>query len=284
MTARLLFGVGVLLMVVGCASPTFFTFQRLNYFDNTSSQAQLGNVGMQAVDGDGFLRGAFLSDCGIGEVELTVDSRVPHFASITDGFVGKASLESLGQRLGYRAEELERMSVVVVSLNPLKVTKWIKENANDECKNYFALTGDSTRVVTSVALLVDLPALQKTTAKLQVSARLTTRGRIVVKAEGLKKPAEATVSANSVFAYRYSHVCWLDPAGKDLLLQVDDSAFEACPPGYSTSMPDGWNWVFKGEEGSEAELEALENETEGEEAEGEETTPDEEASVEESSE
>ena len=132
-------------------------------------------------------------------------------------------------------------------------------------------------MVTSVALLVDLPPLQETTVKLQVSAKLTTRGRIWVKAEGLKKPAEATVSANSVFAYRYSHVCWLDPSGKDLLFQVDDSSFAACPVGYTTSMPEAWNWNFKGEEGSEAELEALEN---GAEA-GEEPVEDEEATEEE---
>ena len=233
-----------------CAGkPALFTFQNLGYLKNSSSQAQLGNLGIRSKrDGDGFLRGAFLSDCGVDEVELSVDARIPRLDVAISGFGEKASVSTVAPQLGIGAEEFSRMSGLVVSLDPDALTRAVKGVFSESCKNYITLNGESSRLVTSAVLMVDLPALQETTANLQVRAMLTRRGSIAVRVDGLKKSVEALISPDSVLAYRYAHVCWFMPQGRDILLRVDDDTYDSCPFGYDTSIPEGWGWPLVGTE------------------------------------
>ena len=237
-------------VLVGCGGTgALFTFQNLGYLNNTSSQAQLGNLGIRSKrGGEGFQRGAFLSDCVPEEVELSVDARIPRLEAALTGFGDKASAATVASSLGIEADAFRRMSGLLVSLDPIALTRSLKDTFDQSCKNYITLNGESSRLVTSAVLMVDLPVLQETTVKLQVRAVLTRRGSVVIRVDGLKKPVEARISPDSVLAYRYAHVCWLMPDGRDLLLRVDDDAYEPCPFGYDTSIPQGWGWPLVGTE------------------------------------
>mgnify|MGYP000443588250 CR=1 FL=1 len=227
----------------GCSGVDHFVFQRLSYFDDTVSQAQLGNIGITTADsGAGFQRGAFLSDCGIGQFPVSVDTRVPRLETILANFGSDATLASVSPKLGFSAEELERMSVLVLSLNEVQLASSVKHDLSEHCRIYVQENGGFVRLVTSVALLVDLPELRRTDVDLRVGAELGARGAITITADGLEKPVSATVSPDSVFAYRYSRFCWRDGGGANIVLRTDDPKYTVCPRGYASEPSDGWRW------------------------------------------
>ena len=227
----------------GCSSVDRFVFQRLSYFDDTVSQAQLGNIGITTADGgDGFQRGAFLSDCGIGQFPVSVDTRVPRLETILTNFGSDATLASVSPKLGFSAEELERMSVLVLSLNEVQLASSVKHGLSEHCRVYIQENGGFVRLVTSVALLVDLPELRRTDVDLRVAAELGARGAITITADGLEKPVSATVSPDSVFAYRYSRFCWRDEGGANIVLRTDDPKYTVCPRDYSPEPSENWRW------------------------------------------
>ncbi|MDP7037647.1 MAG: hypothetical protein QGI45_00690, partial [Myxococcota bacterium] len=237
------------IFTISCSAPAYFSFQSLSYFDNTSSQAQVGNLGIRAKSAKfGFHRGAFLSDCGVKEVPLHVDSRIPFFKSVVPSFGEEASLEKLSPHLGYELEVLERMSVLVLSVDPMKLTPMVKDDFNDTCKAYIQRNGDASRLVTSVAVLVDLPILQETKVDLRVHAVLHHTGHIGIEVVGERKPVKQVVSPNAGFAYRYAHLCWKEEFGSDILVRASDKNYAACPDGYDESVPENWTWSVIGQE------------------------------------
>ena len=259
---RFIVAISVLALSAGCASPAFFSFQSLNYFDNTSSQAQVGNLGIRAKSAKfGFHRGAFLSDCGVKEVPRQVDSRIPFFKSVVPSFGEEASLEKLSPHLGYELEVLERMSVLVLSVDPMKLTPMVKDEFNETCKAYIQRNGDASRLITSIAVLVDLPILQETKVDLRVHAVLHKEGHIGIEVVGARKPVKQVVSPNAGFAYRYAHLCWKEEFGTDLLVRHNDKNYVACPEGYDESVPENWTWSVIGQEILEDEEESAAEES-----------------------
>ncbi len=226
--------------LIGCGSTSFFTYQTVNYFDATPSQAQLGNLGIEATEpGTGFQRGYFLSDCGIANFDVTVDARIPEISAIRSSF-GGAKMKSIGEKLGLSADRVASMSVVILSLNPRELSETLSYFGLP-CQSYVRQNGPSTRLVTSVAVLLDHPLLHETDASLQVRAKLGPRGALGL-ALMAKKETTIVVPPDAVFAYRYARFCWDSETSSELLLRTDDPTFETCPPEFEPEGEEGWVW------------------------------------------
>ena len=184
----------------------------------------------------------FFRIVGVNQFPVSVDTRIPRLETILPNFGGEATLATVSPELGFSAEELERMSVLVLSLNEVQLASSVKHRLSQHCKVYIQENGGFVRMVTSVALLVDLPELRRTDVDLRVSAELGNRGSVTITADGLEKPVSATVSPDSVFAYRYSRFCWKDEGGANIVLRTDDPKYPSCPRGYSQEPSEGWRW------------------------------------------
>ncbi len=226
--------------LLGCSAPSYFTYQTVNYFDSTPSQAQLGNLGIEASEpGAGFQRGYFLSDCGIANFDVTVDARIPEISAIRSSF-GGAKMKLIGEKLGLSADRVSNMSVVILSLNSRELSETLGY-FGPACREYVRQNGPASRLVTSVAVLLDHPLLHETDAALQVRAKLGPRGAMGL-ALMVKKETALIVPPDAVFAYRYSRFCWEAEEGQDILLRPDDPTFEACPVSFEAEGPEGWLW------------------------------------------
>ena len=134
------------------------------------------------------------------------------------------------------------MSVVVVSLNDVHLARALKERFSTHCRNYIQDNGEFVRLVTSVALLVDMPVLRKGQVELRLSAELTKGGAIILSAKTADKSHTLRVSPDSVFAYRYARVCWREPDGDNISLRTDDPKYPVCPKEHAPLPPIDWTW------------------------------------------
>ena len=226
----------------GCSS-TYFKYQNVPFRQNAAMQAQLGNLGIRGdADQYGFQKGAFLSECGIRELDVSVDAKMPQVKAGQAAFGPDATLTSIGRDLGYTRDELEKMSIVIFSVSPIELAERLKQGLSPKCQKYIEKSRENARFVTSTAVVLDFDVLRNTTADLDVEASLAEKGNVAMSAR-LGETKSLSVSPAAVFAYRYSRLCWREGNGSDVTLMVDDQGFTACPDGYEAEPPSGWRWA-----------------------------------------
>lgn len=230
------------LPLAACGSP-WFQYQNVPFRQNAAMQAQLGNVGIRGDAEDyAFQRGAFLSECGVRELEASVDARMPQVKGGLAGFGEKASLSTVGTDLGYTREELEKMSIVIFSVNPVELMERLRQGTSPKCQRFIEKNRGATRFVTGAAAVVDYEVLRNTTANLEVTGLLTEAGNVALTTR-LGETNSFTAAPAAVFAYRTSRLCWREGDGGDVVLMADDPGFDKCPEGYETEPPAGWRWA-----------------------------------------
>lgn len=242
MSGRIAILAALIAATAGCGGP-WFAYQNVPFRKNAAMQAQLGNVGIKGDTSDyAFQRGAFLSECGVREVDASVDARMPQVKAVLTAFGDKATLSSIGAALGYTREELEKMSLLIFSVNPVELTERLRQGMSPKCQKYIEKNRGLTRLVTGAAVVVDYEVLRNTTANLDVTGLLSESGNITLTTR-LGETNSFTVSPAAVFAYRTSRLCWREGDGGDVVLMADDPGFDACPRGYETEPPSGWKWA-----------------------------------------
>lgn len=225
----------------GCGG-AWFSYQNVPFRQNAAMQAQLGNVGIKGDAADyAFQRGAFLSECGIREMEASVDARMPQLKAALTAFGDKATLSTIGSELGYTRDELEKMSLLIFSLNPVELNERLRQGMSPKCQKFVEKNRGVTRMITGAAVVVDYEVLRNTSANLDVTGMLAEAGNVTLTTR-LGETNTFTVSPASVFAYRTSRLCWREGDGGDVVLMADDPGFDACPQGYETEPPPGWKW------------------------------------------
>lgn len=234
--------VALALGLTACGGP-WFQYQNVPFRQNAAMQAQLGNLGIRGDSSDyAFQRGAFLSECGVREIEASVDARMPQVKGGLTAFGDKATLSSIGSDIGYTRDELEKMSLLILSVNPVELTERLRQGTSPKCQRFIEKNRGATRFITGAAAVVDYEVLRNTTANLDVTGLLTESGNVALTTR-LGETNSFTLSPAAVFAYRTSRLCWREGDGGDVVIMADDPGFDACPPGYETEPPEGWKWA-----------------------------------------
>jgi len=234
--------VGLALLLASCSVAPGFRFHGLDFFDNSASQAQLGNLGIRSSSlGEGFDRGAFLSECGELKTALSVDAVIPEASSLRGGFGEETTLLQMATRLGYTEEEVADLSIVVLSLDTMLLAEELRTNLRARCRSFIEENRDQVRFVTSVAAVVRLGALHGAVGKLRADAVALPRGETKLTVS-LKRDHKVTIAPDAVFAYRSSHLCWSHPRGDNLSVRIDDGRYARCPPGFGDMAPQGWTF------------------------------------------
>ena len=252
--SKLCFLVGVSFLIVSCSAPRLFQFQDISFFTSSSSQAQLGNLGiMTAENGFGFQRVAFLSDCQNHSLPASIDATIHGILPLQNAFGPGTRAKQLSVILGVPKESLAKASVFLFAINPLDAQQ-SAETWPSGCKTLVGRDSEQTRIIISVAALVPHHVLSPKMASNRLTAQISPRGHISLTVHA-KKKREINVAPQSIFAWRSGHFCWPSDQSNSPIVRSDDPGFDSCPEGYDTIVPEGSPWAVPNQDNVDSETE-----------------------------
>ena len=250
--SKLCFLIGTCFLMVSCSAPRLFQFQDISFFTSSSSQAQLGNIGiMTAANGFGFQRVAFLSDCQNHSLPVSIDATIHGTLPLQNAFGPGTRVKQLSVILGVPKESLGDSSVLLFAINPLDAQQ-SAANWPEGCKTMVGRDSEHTRIILSVAALVPHHILSPKMSNNRLTAQISPRGHITLTVH-TKKKREINVAPQAIFAWRSGHFCWSSNKSDPPIVRSDDPGFAACPEGYNTIVPIDSSWSIQKQEDLENE-------------------------------